>query len=188
MRLLWVLRCCWCWWRRAASPTRWRSSTGPRATRGADLDSGPGNVDTLNPTTEGGSGDRTVFYDKCVSVAGGEVCNGLDDDCNGKVDDVDPTRLATDAKNCGKCGNVCSFPNALAKCQNGTCVLDSCAPGYYDIDKDPNDGCEYACLQTNKGMELCDGVDNDCDGKVDNGFDTSKDLNNCGTCGTICQR
>jgi hypothetical protein len=34
--------------------------------------------------------------------------------------------------------------------------------------------------------ELCDGLDNDCDGVVDNGFDLKTDVNSCGACGTVC--
>jgi hypothetical protein len=157
----------------------------------SSTDAGPASDSDLGVLSDGPHGEGQLpdgsYKDKCVSSAGGEVCNGLDDDCNGKVDDVDPTRLATDGKNCGQCGKVCSFDNALAKCQGGKCVLDSCAPGYWDINKDDKDGCEYACLPTNGGKELCDTVDNDCDGKVDNGFDLQKDVNNCGTCGTVCQ-
>jgi hypothetical protein len=32
----------------------------------------------------------------------------------------------------------------------------------------------------------CDGQDNDCDGQVDEGFDLSGDVHNCGTCGNDC--
>ncbi len=34
--------------------------------------------------------------------------------------------------------------------------------------------------------ELCDTVDNDCDGDADEGFDLSTDPVNCGACGVIC--
>ena len=157
----------------------------PDAAPGSEL--GPSS-DTINPhPTEGGLGDAITYKDKCIPSNGGvEICDGLDNDCNGVVDDVNPLSLASDAKNCGKCGNVCSLPNAFAKCASNTCLIDKCAPGYFDINKDSKDGCEYACLPTNGGVEICDGNDNDCDGKIDNGFDTTKDAQNCGKCGNIC--
>jgi len=40
-----------------------------------------------------------------------------------------------------------------------------------------------ACMPV---AETCDGLDNDCDSYVDNGFDLTSDVNNCGTCGYIC--
>ena len=39
-------------------------------------------------------------------------------------------------------------------------------PGWVDQNGDPADGCEYAC--TPNGPEVCDGVDNDCNGLIDN--------------------
>lgn len=35
--------------------------------------------------------------------------------------------------------------------------------------------------------ELCDGLDNNCDGIVDEGFLFDTDINNCGSCGNVCQ-
>lgn len=92
--------------------------------------------------------------------------------------------LMNDPSNCGACGNLCSFPRATAACVQGQCVIASCNPGYVDLDKKSDDGCE--CLQSNGGKETCDGVDNDCDGVIDNGFDLQNDANNCGACGVVC--
>ena len=43
-----------------------------------------------------------------------------------------------------------------------------CAPGTHDIDRRPENGCEYTCTPTPAPAEVCDGDDNDCDGRTDN--------------------
>jgi alpha-tubulin suppressor-like RCC1 family protein len=47
------------------------------------------------------------------------------------------------------------------------------------------------CDNTESGVypgadEICDGVDNDCDGEIDEGFDLLTDAQNCGGCNAIC--
>ncbi len=113
-----------------------------------------------------------------------EGCGGSDDDCDGAIDeDFD---LMSDESNCGACGFVCSLPSATSVCTNGQCKIDKCDVGFYDLNKDVSDGCEYACFKSKGGVEACDGVDNDCDGAVDEGFDLLSDASNCGQCGKTC--
>ena len=42
-----------------------------------------------------------------------------------------------------------------------------CAPNQYDINMDPSDGCEYACVRSTPPTEVCNGADDDCDGTTD---------------------
>jgi hypothetical protein len=42
----------------------------------------------------------------------------------------------------------------------------------------------YCCKS--EGAEVCDGVDNDCNGRTDEGFDLASDRNHCGACGAAC--
>ena len=147
-------------------------------------------------TTDGGNGNGDGGGDGdggCEPTE--EICDGKDNDCNGTIDDVAAAKLTSDVENCGKCGTKCVVINAFAKCEAGTCALDTCAPGYYDINNKEDDGCEYQCQKSNGGVEecpssnpncSCDNTDNDCDGEIDEGFDKQTDVNNCGACGTKC--
>ncbi len=103
---------------------------------------------------------------------GVETCNGTDDDCNGIVDDVPPNseQLQQDPMHCGTCGHRCDAPNASSRCRGGVCGF-VCNPGWSDIDGDPENGCEIQCVVTDGGVEVLDGIDNDCDGETDEDFD-----------------
>ncbi len=92
-----------------------------------------------------------------------EVCDTRDNDCDGATDEG--FMLMTDISNCGMCGRVCSFPNALPRCTMGSCGILACQTGFYDLDGNPMNGCEYACSFA--GAEACNGNDDDCDGRTD---------------------
>ena len=134
-------------------------------------------VANSEPTCQSGQCKFTCFanfYDadkdpangcECVKTNGGvEICDGIDNDCNGTVDDT--FNFMTDAANCGGCNVTCSFPFASASCLQGACKMGACMSGFYD--RDPLvPGCETPCNKTNGGVEICDGLDNDCNGVVD---------------------
>ena len=106
----------------------------------------------------------------CGAVAAAptdEVCDGLDNDCNEAVDDLQAPPEEPD--HCGACGRACEFPNAHGLCRAGDCFPGHCRAGFLDFDRDPENGCEQACRPTDPDVEVCDGLDNDCDGVVDDG-------------------
>jgi hypothetical protein len=94
----------------------------------------------LITTPDSGPPDATV--DGCVPDERGELCNGIDDNCNGEIDeghDEDGDRFTW----CG--GGVAN----QADCD----------------DNDPNSHPGNAVVDA--ADEVCDGADNDCDGMID---------------------
>ncbi|MEZ4296407.1 MAG: MopE-related protein [Polyangiaceae bacterium] len=141
------------------------------------------------------NGDEVCEY-YCVQTADDDsLCNKKDDDCDGvKDEDVD---LCTSTTDCGKCGNQCVTLHGTSKCVNNgmtpctdantACQIEACecsGPGscFWDLDNSYATGCEYQCDITNGGVEICDGLDNDCDGKIDGKDDLSADM----AIGAVC--
>jgi len=142
---------------------------------------------------DAGSGGKIAAGDAGVggaTGAGGDTgAGGASNDAgtgtggNSNLCDNNSPLRQTDVANCGTCFNQCYQMNADATCVAGACQY-ACLTGFFDADKNPANGCE--CEITNGGVELCDGVDNDCNGVVDDGFDLMSDLNNCGGCSMLC--
>ncbi|MBN2495420.1 MAG: hypothetical protein JXR96_12570 [Deltaproteobacteria bacterium] len=95
-----------------------------------------------------------------------EECNQLDDDCDGQTDEE--FDLGTDVEHCGECNHACRFDHASGRCEEGTCTISECEPGYHDADGAADNGCE--CRLSDPPEEICDGLDNDCNGQIDDGL------------------
>ncbi len=129
-----------------------------------------------------------------------EQCNGIDDNCNGQADDVDPA--ATTA-----CGTA---PFATLRCA-GTACATTCTPGRLNCDGVAANGCEtdpqadplncggcgtrcstmggsFNCVSGVCRLSMCAPGSGDCDGNVANGCETNttSDTRNCGFCGNVC--
>ena len=100
-----------------------------------------------------------------------EICDGLDNDCDGTKDNG--FDKLNDPRYCQNC-KACSLPNAVANCKNSVCGIAVCKSGWVNLDKKDANGCEYKCSIT--GMEICDGLDNDCDGVKDNGVSLTQSI------------
>lgn len=109
-----------------------------------------------------------------VHVGGVDVCNGIDDNCNGEIDeDFD---LPNNPENCGMCGHVCASDEV---CVTGVCtscgMLDApcCAGTCY------NGECTGGTCSCASGTMTCPGDSTRC-------IDISSDRFNCGVCGNTC--
>jgi|GEM_PF-3528423 len=116
--------------------------------------------ESTSPTPDAGPEEDESPHDQCAQ--GESLCG------DGCVD----TQIS-DA-HCGACDSACVAPSgALATCTDGGCVYQ-CEPGSVDRDGDlqapGGNGCELDCVPTNGGVEICDGIDNNCNGLVDEGI------------------
>jgi hypothetical protein len=128
-----------------------------------------------------------LSHDACLAMP--EVCNNADDNCNGKIDEgfdkqADP-RYCEQCKGCMWLVQKEAYPD----CAAGKCAIKNCKPGYVDLDKNVQNGCEYACEAS--GVEICDGLDNDCNGKVDDvpplAQNICKDIGPCKGTKVVCK-
>ncbi|MGV3622997.1 MAG: MopE-related protein [Archangium sp.] len=157
-----------------------------------------GRDDDCNGQTDENLGDTTCGVGECrrtvsncangapqTCIAGSpntELCDDRDNDCDGMTDEG--FDKSTSLEHCGACNNPCIRPNAVPTCNAGMCSILSCLPGWTNADGIDLNGCEYPCTPT--GAEVCDGVDNNCNGQTDEGFALATDPTNCGVCGRVC--
>ena len=116
--------------------------------------------------------DCARMTDRCMTREGqsgycctpsAEVCNGLDDNCNGVKDDLAEVT----------CYSGPEGTQGKGACKAGvpTCGADN----------------QVRCVEeVQPQAETCNGIDDNCDGVTDEGFDLQQDNNNCGACGKVC--
>ncbi len=115
-------------------------------------------VDCTQPADTVANDDDCDDTEATVYPGAAELCDGLDNDCDGTVDDGATTTFYADADTDG-------YGDA------GTTVDACAAPAGYvsdDTDCDDTEATAYP-----GAAELCDGLDNDCDGTVDDGATTT---------------
>jgi hypothetical protein len=127
--------------------------------------------------------------DPAVHPGALETCNGIDDDCDGQIDE-DLGSLTCGTGACERTVAAC-LDGEPQTCTPGSPTTETCngtdddCDGQVDEDFDQDgDGyttcsgdCDDAAPGVNPGaLELCNGIDDDCDLAVDEGFaDTDRD-------------
>ena len=114
-----------------------------------------------------------------------ETCNGVDDDCDGRTDEDFPLGQVCEAR-AGSCVMVgeysCSPDGREAVCR----AVDAQSNGQPELCNEIDDDCDGRvdeglpgdCTECTPMEETCNGLDDDCDQSVDEGT-----KNDCGECG-----
>ena len=107
--------------------------------------------------------DATLGFVGCdARTPAAETCNGIDDDCNGTPDDN------------VKVGDPCDKTNEFGTCKGVTQCLGPQG---------------LTCTALTPAAETCNGIDDNCDGFVDEPFKVNgvyATLENCGACNRSC--
>ena len=98
-----------------------------------------------------------------------ELCNGRDDDCDGRVDEGNPQKEnLNDSGERGACGASCANGQACV-CREGPWI---CTSRLLDGAAEDASGAAVRCFgrgRNQAGIELCNGIDDNCDGQIDEG-------------------
>ena len=108
-----------------------------------------------------------IQYTDCIANCGEEVCNGLDDDCDGEIDEGQLNA-------CGFCGltppETCDGIDNDCDGKTDEDLVQACSTACED-DLEYCIGGNWVCTAKKPLEEVCDGLDNDCDGQIDEGIE-----------------
>jgi len=159
---------------------------------------------------------------RCLYANGTGICLGgvcrLDtclpdfQDCDANELNGCEANLLTDPMNCNGCGNDCPSAGGTPVCEDGSCGVSDCNPGWADCDLDgitcetntaadpgncggcgnvcdfAGDHATFQCVNSSCVVLSCEAGWGNCDAQHPNGCETdvTQDSQNCGFCGLQC--
>ncbi|MBO4350026.1 MAG: hypothetical protein J6A01_03645, partial [Proteobacteria bacterium] len=118
-----------------------------------------------------------VWSDCDAQTPAAEICNGKDDDCDGLIDSFDP---GLDYSELGEEGEL--YP---------ICYLGGCVGRWQCSANETETLYSWHCDAGDPEREICNGVDDNCNGIIDEAFVNADglyiDVDNCGSCGSSCK-
>jgi hypothetical protein len=172
-----------------------------------------GGLDASLPDADSGDAAPDADLPDCVTGKDGETsetccrerCNGRDDDCDGRIDEVDRQSTC----HLPYASTLCTAASSDEESTEPTCLIASCLDDHVDCNNLIEDGCESAldsldhcglcnhscslanasarCQDSECRVDTCKPGFSDCDGKPDNGCEQALDtLKACGACGKSC--
>jgi len=111
-------------------------------------------------TAENDCNDQDVMINPAVP----EICDGIDNDCDGAIDDEDDNTLVSTGTVFWRDADADGYGD-----KSEVVLACDAGEGYVDNDSDCQD---YDATINPDGEETCDGVDNDCDGLIDDEDDS----------------
>ncbi|MDA8141827.1 MAG: putative metal-binding motif-containing protein [Desulfobacteraceae bacterium] len=122
----------------------------------------------------GNTGTQTCvngqMVDSCNPLAGAtaEVCDGIDNNCNGTADDGISCACTNGATRNTTCGVGACAATGTETCVNGAWANNTCVAG-------------------TPTAEVCDGIDNNCNGQVDDGIAAAPTTCGVGACASTAR-